>query len=365
MNAAGRSREPLGGVTGVVTPVPHCGLMSTLRVLLFGDTHVGFDTPRRPRVERRRRGPDFLAAYQRALEPALRGEVDLVVHGGDLLHRSGLPAHFTELALAPLLRVADLGVPVFLVPGNHERSRIPHPLLALHPRLHIFHGPDTFAGVWGGLRVAVSGFPYARRVRGAAFREELEATRFRDHPADLRLLCVHQAVEGATVGPSGFTFRRGADVIAASDLPGAFDAVLSGHIHRAQVLRRDLAGAPLASPVFYAGSVERTSFAEANETKGYMRLFARPGARVESTFVPLPTRPMRQLELGGPDAEDQLTDWLRHCEADAVVQLRWLGPGPPPSASRLRQIAPESMNLAVSWRANESPRPGPPSLARS
>ena len=28
-----------------------------LRILLLADTHLGFDEPRRPRVQRRRRGP--------------------------------------------------------------------------------------------------------------------------------------------------------------------------------------------------------------------------------------------------------------------------------------------------------------------
>jgi hypothetical protein len=63
-----------------------------IRVLLLADTHVGFDLPSRPRVAARRRGPDFLANFERALAPARSGTVDLVVHGGDLLFRSRVPA---------------------------------------------------------------------------------------------------------------------------------------------------------------------------------------------------------------------------------------------------------------------------------
>ena len=62
-----------------------------MRVLFVSDTHLGFDLPARPRVDRRRRGPDFFACFERALEPALRGEADVVVHGGDLLYRSRVP----------------------------------------------------------------------------------------------------------------------------------------------------------------------------------------------------------------------------------------------------------------------------------
>ena len=46
-----------------------------IRILLLADTHLGFDLPVNPRVNRRRRGHDFLANYAAALQPALTGEV--------------------------------------------------------------------------------------------------------------------------------------------------------------------------------------------------------------------------------------------------------------------------------------------------
>ncbi len=112
-----------------------------LNVLLLADTHLGFDDPLKPRVQRRRRGPDFFLNYQKALQPALEGKVHLVVHGGDLFTRSRVPDTLVERAMAPLITVASLGVPVFLVPGNHERSRIPLSLWGVHPNLYIFRSP--------------------------------------------------------------------------------------------------------------------------------------------------------------------------------------------------------------------------------
>ena len=47
---------------------------------------------------------------------------------------------------------------------------------------------------------------------------------------------------------------------------------LTGHIHRFQILSRDLKARVLPAPVFYAGSIECTSFAEKNEKKGYLIL---------------------------------------------------------------------------------------------
>ena len=116
-----------------------------VKVLFLSDTHLGFDMPFRPRVRKRRRGPDFFENFHRALEPALKREVDCVVHGGDILFRSKVPAALVEMAFHPLRKVAELGIPVFVVPGNHERSQIPYGLLASDPNIHIFDSPKSYS----------------------------------------------------------------------------------------------------------------------------------------------------------------------------------------------------------------------------
>jgi DNA repair exonuclease SbcCD nuclease subunit len=309
-----------------------------VEALLLADTHIGIDMPRRPRVERRRRGPDFLEAFERALEPARRGEVDFVVHGGDLLYRARVPADLVQRAMAPLMRVADLGVPVFLVPGNHERSRIPYPLLTLHENLRIFRAPDTFSLEVRGLKVALSGFPFARRVAGRPFRDLVARTRWRDHDADVRLLCLHQTVEGAQVGVQNYTFLEGDDVVCTDDVPRAFAAVLSGHIHRWQVLVD-----PPAPPVLYPGSVERTSFAERLEEKGYLRLRLDRDGLADWRFVPLPTRPMEVVEWRGDPSD--LRSRLAQLSPHAVVRID--SRGHPPTTAQVRALAPPTMNVSV------------------
>ena len=324
-----------------------------LRILLLGDTHLGLDHALQPRIKRRRRGPELFANYQRALRPALRGEVDLVVHGGDLFNRSQVPLQLAQMAMEPLLRVADRDIPVFVVPGNHERSRIPHPLLARHPNLHLFHEPRTVSPSQTRLPLAVSGFPFARRVDGGAFSRLVEQTDWRRVDAPVRLLCIHQAVEGATVGAQEFTFRRGKDVIPGREIPGDFAAVLSGHIHRWQVLTEDLSGRRLASPVLYAGSTERTSFAERNEDKGYLLLEVEPRGLTGWRLVQLPTRPMVNLSLPlGPGLRGELRRQLAALPTDAIVRLQPEGPVPPSARAALggpglRAVIPAGMNVSV------------------
>ena len=273
---------------------------TNLRILLVADTHIGFDLPLRPRVERRRRGHDFVANFQRALQPALRGDVDLVLHGGDLFDRSRVPPALVDLAMEPLVRVAQSGTPVYVVPGNHERARIPLHLWSAHPNLHIFHQPRTFLHQGPGGTVALVGFPFARRIC-ERFADLVRQARAGAPRADYALLCMHQTVEGSQVGPGDFTFRRGRDIIPGRDLPTGFDAVLSGHIHRPQVLTHDLAARRLAAPVIYPGSVERTSFAERDEDKGYAVVtLGHPGEPVRVDFCSLPARPMVSLMLDPP-----------------------------------------------------------------
>ena len=330
-----------------------------MRILFLSDTHLGIDLPARPRVERRRRGEDFFASFERALAPALAGEVDVVLHGGDLMYRSRVPARLAEAALAPLRRVAATGIPVLLVPGNHERGRVSHPLLALHPNLHVFDRPRTFTLAARGLRVAFAGFPYASQVR-TRFAGLLAAARQGEGDADVRVLCLHHCVEGATCGPGDFTFRGGSDVIRAAELPRDVAVVLCGHIHRHQVLR------PGGRPeVVYAGSVERTSFAEAGETKGMVLLDLSPGGVGAIRFRPLATRPMviRRLSFRGIAPErmrSHLAHLLESTPPDAVVQLR-VDADPSPGAvsllgaASLRQLA-GSRHVAVAPPAWTRPR---------
>jgi exonuclease SbcD len=339
-----------------------------VRLLLLADTHLGFDLPFRPRIDRRRRGHDFFENFERALRPAVEGEVDLVVHGGDLFFRSRIPAALVDMAMAPLVQVASQGIPVYLVPGNHERSTIPPHLWTAHPNIHIFDRPRTFVYEGPCGSIVLAGFPFTSRIR-QHFPSLLSRTSHQEVQADLRLLCMHQIVEGAQVGANNFTFRGGPNVVPGRALPPGFSAFLSGHIHRAQVLTHDLRRRPLVAPVIYPGAVERTSFAERSEDKGYMLLTLDMEAPhkdglLRVSFQPLPVRPMVSLVLD-PDNPDpgalrnRLVEELKLLDPDAVVRVQFRGPYAEQvsrtlSASDLRQVAPPTMNVDLSPRA---PRP--------
>ena len=301
-----------------------------LHLLFLADTHLGFDDPLRPRSRNPHRGPDFFETFHRALEVARAERADAVIHGGDLFYRSRVPDSLIDRAMAPFVELAEAGMPVFLLAGNHEWSSLPRTLFSLHDRIHVFNEPRTFRLTIGGIRIAIGGFPFVRERVRELFPRLVAATGLASEPSDVRLLCIHQLVEGARVGPSGHMFRGGEDVVRASDLPGEVAAILSGHVHRHQVLRTDLSGNPLSAPVIYPGSTERTSFAEIDETKGFVSLLIGPaegpaGDLQSITFRALPARPMyiRTLDSGFlSTALARLRSSLADVDARGVLRIR-------------------------------------------
>lgn len=332
--------------------------MSDVRILLLADSHLGFDLPVRPRSTRRRRGYDFLANYATALQPAVNGEVDVVVHAGDVFDRSSVHKTLAFQAYEPLRRVADRGIPVFVVPGNHERSRLPHARFASHPGIHAFDRPRTFSLRVHGRQLALSGFPYERESVRTRFGSLLEQTDWRREENAIRLMCIHHCVEGATVGPRDFTFTTAADVIRAREIPADFSVVLSGHIHRHQVLTTDLSRRALDVSVLYPGSIERTSFAEMDEPKGFMIVHIGPGERdVRWEFRRLPARPMVRhdfdaSEIDAPVLETSIRGVISAAPPDAVLSVRVAGALTDAhwraiSSARFRGLVPPSMNVEI------------------
>jgi len=333
-----------------------------IRIILFSDTHLGFDYPVRPRVERRRRGQDFFDNYHRVLSYALESGADLLIHGGDLFFRSRLPKKIIDLAYGPLIEFADHDIPIFLIPGNHERSNLPTSLFLNHPYIHVFDRPITIHITVKGAEIALSGFPFERDMIRDRFQTVLEATDWRKVPADIKLLCMHQIVQGAQVGTSNYTFGRGMDVIQKSHLSDEFHAILAGHIHRSQVLRKKPGGHGTGLPIIYPGSIERTSFAEKGEKKGYFEIVFCSSSNSdwnieEIHFIELPTRSMEDIyidsNLRAGNVRSYLHSRITNFEPNAIVRLQ-CGPNVDEevqkmlSASFLRDVIPETMNVQFS-----------------
>jgi DNA repair exonuclease SbcCD nuclease subunit len=307
------------------------------------------------------------------LSVALKGEIDLVVHGGDLFYRSRIPDSLVEEAFGPLLEVAEKGIPVYIVPGNHERGVIPRTLFTDHDHIFCFDRPRTFVyrkpasgpvSARPSVVVSLSGFPYVREGVRRRFTELVRETGWRKSGADIRLLCLHQVFEGARVGPRDYTFRAGPDVADPGAVPHGIDLVLAGHVHRHQSIKASHGSKRDSIEIVYAGSLERTSFAEERESKGYVVLEAGAvdaGRRLGWRFVELPTRPMKTvflpaMELRAGNLEAAAGRLLSGLPPDSVVRIKILGPVgktelPGLSLAGIRRLAPSTMNVELSFAA--------------
>jgi DNA repair exonuclease SbcCD nuclease subunit len=169
-------------------------------------------------------------------------------------------------------------------------------------------------------------------------------------------------------------FTTAADVVRIREVPSQFAAVFSGHIHRHQVLTTDLSRRPVSTAVLYPGSLERTTFAEMGEPKGFM--IVRLGvdteagsARVTWEFRELPARPMVRAEIAVEGmSETALAAAVREiiaaAPADAVLSIRLTGALTEShwravSSARLRAMAPSTMNVEIvpvdAWASRREP----------
>jgi exonuclease SbcD len=343
-----------------------------VRIRFFSDTHLGFDFPIRPRINRRRRGQDFFENFYRILNSSAESNIDLLIHGGDLFFRSKVPDKIIDLAYGALFEFANHGIPVVIVPGNHERSKLPESLYLSHPNIHVFARPMTFSFQVRGVRLNVSGFPFERENIKGRFPGILDRTGWRETEGEIKLLCIHQAVEGARVGPVNYTFRSGPDVIRFRDLPAGFQAILAGHVHRQQILTGRRQADRADRRVIYSGSTERTSFAEKDEDKGFFDLTFNPNGNSQWElgslgFKHLPARPMADIiidrELDNRKLKPFLVDRISRLPGDAIIRIKGNRKPVNPAikqmltASFLKGLIPVTMNVELSSDFRPPKRP--------
>jgi len=203
------------------------------RVIHTGDTHMGYTQYHSP-VRRQ----DFLDAFAAVIDDAIEGEVDAVVHAGDLFHDRR--PELTDLmgTISILRRLDDAGVPFLAVVGNHESTRGGQ-WLDLFERLGLATRLGDDPTVVGDTSFyGLDHVPVSRR-------DDLDYA-FDDHDADYAALVAHGLFE-----PFGYADWDTETVLTESDVD--FDAMLLGDNHTPDVAKVD------GTWVTYPGSTERAS----------------------------------------------------------------------------------------------------------
>jgi exonuclease SbcD len=212
---------------------------------------------------------------------------DAVLLAGDVFDRAVPPAEAVELLDDILHRVVvDLGVPVVMIPGNHDDPR----RLAFGARmlaaagLHIGDSPlgrvIRLADAHGEVAIVAAGYAsplaLAQQAAGADFADHdaafawlapqlqtLCTTRCTTlcTPTRRRVLVAHAFVAGGTESESERQISVGGTGQIAAHRVAGFDYVALGHLHRPQALaggRIRYSGSPLAYSSSEAGQLDCT-----------------------------------------------------------------------------------------------------------
>ncbi len=340
--------------------------MEKIRMLHFADLHVGMENYGRldPATGVSGRVLDFMRRFDDLIDYGLEREVDLVVFAGDAFKTRDPNPTYQRAFARRVKRLADAGVPVVLLVGNHDLPAmaqrassvdifhtlaVPHVIVG---RVEEVHRIKTRRGP-----VQVVTVPYPVRGRLLS-RPEYRGLSMTDLDKALRSVVTdliealkaaldaevptvftgHFSVSGAVWG-SERSVMLGRDVVVPKSALAdpAFDYVALGHIHRHQNLT---AGEPGVPPVVYAGSLERIDFGEEGQPKGFCWVEL---ARGETTweFVKSEPRPFLTIRVdvrrdGERDPTQSVLDAIaRHDIQDAVVRL--IVQTTPETEARLRE----------------------------
>jgi len=284
-----------------------------MRIAHIADTHVGYTAYRRsdPDTGMNQREVDVYRAFERMVDSLISKRPDVVLHAGDLFDSVRPSNRALSVVLEQLLRLSAENIPVVLIAGNHSTPRLRETGSVFRLFEHIegvfpFYTPGVHRKEFGDL--LVTAFPHQDRDTILPVLQDWKRSRNRYEVGML-----HAGIQGLS--------RYGTGEANELSLPSSLlnldaDYIALGHYHMMEEITNN---------AWYSGSIERMSFAEAGQEKGYMLVDLEHGKK---EFVPLSTRPMFSLgpiSAKGKSASElqgELTNALESVDLeDAIVRL--------------------------------------------
>ena len=301
--------------------------------------------------------PDQVYILEEILNIVKENQADAVVIAGDVYDRSIPSEQAVSLLSSFLTRLADAGVQVYMISGNHDSDeRLGFASTLLDARgVHIagvyagevYH--DIFHDAYGD--VHIWSLPFVKASRVAYFHPELPAETYDAavrsalslcpvDTAERNVLIAHQFVVGdsepeiagseiITSESVGTVEKVGADAFS------AFDYTALGHIHRPQRVKEET--------IRYAGSPLKYSLSEIGHNKSVPLVTLHQKGDIEIELIPLhPLHEMRHLK--GPI--DVLLDPANITDKDDYLWVTLTDEQTVPDAiSRVKGYYPNVMRL--------------------
>lgn len=284
----------------------------------ISDTHLGHRHLHHVDSEGRNvREQDVYTALNAAIDTIIEIQPACVVHAGDFFDSYHPSTQALTVALDGLARLRDAGIPFVGIAGNHSTPR-------QRSTEHVFSLLTRFGGefIWQEPRVvrvdglAVHGIPHQHDA------EALAATVAAASPvadADYNVLLLHGGFDTLSqvgAGEPGSITLDPEVLQAASE----FDYVALGHLHIEQPARLN---------AYYAGSLERLTFADSARRKGFVvvDLARDPTDDARLRLHEVATRPFFELPAldaeTGEDPLELLEQELRGRDLDqAIIRCR-------------------------------------------
>ncbi|MEF8816020.1 MAG: exonuclease SbcCD subunit D [Salinibacter sp.] len=342
-----------------------------MKLLHTADIHLGFKTHGRrdPDTGLNTRLLDVRRSLEAVVQRALEADVDAFLFCGDAYHTADPTPTQQDIFVQCLRPLAEAGIPVVLIVGNHD-----HPVTFgrassldifdhIAGDVHCYRKPASSVQVLdtksGPLQLIPLPWPIRSQILAKEeyrrmgpdelrqFVEEHYVTYVRrrtdeimdeatgvtpegtDHalsPDVPTVLAGHVTVQGAALAGSEHTTTIASEpTFTVGQLAvRPIDYVALGHVHRPQ--NRNEEGHP---PVVYSGSIERVTFNEADEDKGIQLVDIDPTRDpiTHTTFVETPARPFVAVAVDARDADEptqRVLEAIRERDVtDAVVRVRY------------------------------------------
>lgn len=284
-----------------------------MKLVILGDTHFGGGYAL-GKIDRYRqvnsRLIDHANTMDHVIDYAADNDVSHLVITGDIYEHRRPEASQQSYFSSKLARLTELGVHTHIVVGNHDIIRA-HKSTTIDilkhlrlPNVHVRSEIDSFRCEDSrGEGINLVFFPFRNRqmLQCDSNRKAVEYLKDRlayevrgfEKPGP-KILIGHFALQGAKT--QSMTMDQAAsEIVLPLSMFGEFDAVVMGHIHQHQILRRD----PL---ILHLGSMERADFGEAGQPKYFMVVDTDSG-EVTYRFLPLPVRELHDLLLDRTSAD--------------------------------------------------------------
>ncbi len=251
-----------------------------MRIAHIADSHVGFSAYRRsdPETGMNQREVDVYRAFEDLVDSILSKRPDVVLHSGDLFDSVRPSNRALSVVLEQLLRLSEAKIPVVLIAGNHSTPRLKETgsvfrLFEHIDGVHAFYTPGMHRLELGDL--TITAFPHQDKDSMVEALQNWKRGRSRYEVGML-----HAGIQGLTRYSMGEANELN---LPSSLLNLEVDYIALGHFHDREQITEN---------AWYCGSLERLSFAEAGQDKGYMLVDLERGRK---DFVRLPSRPMYSL----------------------------------------------------------------------